>query len=155
MEGNGMISRIKGKITGKISNIIGASVRSEIENALPIIPQLIDFQNSAKEDRQSFYDHTKDPFESLGFYEDLKARLVAAGVPVKPVDIDIMDFERWINEFPEIRSHYKNMGDVFIEKCMEHYLTYRYLNISPDDVYIDVASAGSPWAEILNSCGGG
>lgn len=150
-----MIDKVKRKIANKISNILRSVVRSEIENALPIILQLIEFHNSAKKDRQSFYDHTKDPLESLGFYDDLKARLVAAGVPVKPVDIDILDFERWINEFPEIRSHYKNMGYVFIEKCMEHYLTYRYLNISPDDVYIDVASAGSPWAEILNSCGGG
>ena len=146
-----MIGRVKRKITSKISNIFRSAVRSEIENALPIIPQLIEFQNSAKEDRQSFYDHTKDPLGSIGFYEDLKDRLLSAGVSVEPVNIDISDFERWLNDFPEIRRHYENMGDVFIEKCLEHYLTFRHLNISAGDVYIDVASSGSPWAEVLNS----
>ena len=146
-----MIGKVKRKIAGKISNILRSAVRSEIEEALPIIPQLIEFQNSAKEDRQSFYDHTKDPLGSIGFYAGLKDRLLSAGVPVEPVDIDIPDFERWLSDFPEIRRHYENMGDVFIEKCLEHYLTFRHLNISAGDTYIDVASAGSPWAEVLNS----
>jgi len=81
----------------------------------------------------------------------LKDRLLSAGVPVEPDDIVIADFERWMNDFPEIRKHYENMGDVFIEKCLEHYLTFKHLNISAGDTYIDVASAGSPWAEVLNS----
>ena len=148
-----MIGRVKRKIVGKISNILRSAVRRELDAALPIIPQLIEFQNSAKEDRQSFYDHTKDPLGSIGFYEDLKDRLLAAGVPVEPVDIDISDFERWLNDFSGVRRHYEKMGDVFIEKCLEHYLTFRHLNISAGDVYIDVASSGSPWAEILNTRG--
>ena len=86
-----MIGRIKTKIIGKISNILRSAVRSEIEKALPIIPQLIGFQNSAKEDRQSFYNHTKDPLGSIGFYAGLKGRLLSVGVPVEPVDIDIHD----------------------------------------------------------------
>jgi hypothetical protein len=146
-----MIGKFKRKITSKISNMLRSVVRSEIENALPIIPQLIEFQNSEKEDRQSFYDHTKDPLGSINFYEGMKDRLLTAGVPVEPVDIDMPDFERWLNDFPEIRRHYEKMGDVFIEKCLEHYLIYRYLNISEGDIYIDVASGGSPWAEVLNS----
>lgn len=149
-----MIGKVKRLIASKISNILRSAVRSEIENVLPIIPQLIEFQNSAKEDRQSFYDHTKDPLGSIDFYEGLKDRLLSAGVPVKPVDIDISDFERWLNDFPDVRRHYEKMGDVFIEKCLEHYLAYRYLNISSSDVYIDIASAGSPWAAILQQRGG-
>jgi hypothetical protein len=146
-----MIGKVKRKITSKISNIIGAAVRKEMVELLPIIPQLIEFQNSAKEERQSFYDHTKDPLGSIDFYEGLKDRLLSAGVPVEPVDIDISDFERWLSDFPEVKKFYENMGDVFIEKCLEHYLTFRHLNISAGDVYIDVASCGSPWAEVLNS----
>ena len=87
-----MIGRVKRKMMSKISNILRYAVRSEIENALPIIPQLIEFQNSAKEDRQSFYDHTKEPLGSIVFYEGMKDRLLTAGVPVEPVDIDIADF---------------------------------------------------------------
>lgn len=146
-----MIGKVKRLIAGKISNIIGAAVRREIEDVLPIIPQLIEFQNSSKEDRQSFYDHTKYPLGSIGFYVGLKDRLLSTGVSVEPVDIDISDFERWLNDFFEIRRHYENMGDVFIEKCLEHYLTFKYLDISAGDVYIDVASSGSPWAGILNA----
>jgi len=146
-----MIGRFKNKIAGKIQNILRAAVRKEIENAMPVIVQLIEFQNSANEDRQSFYDHTKDPLGSIDFYKDLKDRLLSAGVPVEPVDIDIHNFEQWLNDFHELRRHYEKMGNVFIEKCLEHYLAYRHLNISSDDVYIDIAAAGSPWAEILNS----
>jgi len=146
-----MIGKVKRKFTSKILNILRSAVRSEIENALPIIPQLIEFQNSAKEDRQSFYDHTKDPLGSIGFYAGLKGRLLSAGVPVESVDIDMPDFERWLNDFSEIRRYYEKMGDVFIEKCLGHYLAYRHLNISVNDVYIDVAAAGSPWAGILNA----
>jgi len=149
-----MIGKIKRKITSKISNIIRPAVRKEIEDVLPVIVQLIEFKNSAKEDRQSFYDHTKDPLGSIGFYEGLKDRLMSAGIPVESVDIDILDFERWLNDFPEIKRFYENVGDVFIEKCLEHYLTFRHLNISSGDVYIDVASAGSPWAGIINKWGG-
>ena len=56
-----MIKKIKNKVAGKISNIVGATVRKEVIELLPLIPQLIEFQNSPKEDRQSYYDHTKDP----------------------------------------------------------------------------------------------
>ena len=146
-----MIGKIKTKIIGKISNMLRSVVRREIENALPITPQLIEFQSSVEEDRQSFYDRTKDPLGSIGFYEGLKDRLLSAGVSVEPVDIDIPDFERWLNDFPEIRMFYEKMGDVFIEKCLEHYLTFKHLNISSGDTYIDVASSGNPWAEVLNS----
>jgi len=149
-----MIGKVKRKITSKISNTLRSAVKKEIDVALPIIPQLIEFQNSPKEHRQSFYDHTKDPLEHIGFYEDLKKRLLSAGVPVEPVDIDIPDFERWLNDFPEMKKHYENTGDVLVEKCLEHYLTYRHLDISAGDRYIDVASAGSPWVEILNARGG-
>ncbi len=81
-----MIVKVKRKIKNKISNFLRPVVRSEIENALPIISQLIEFQNSSKEDRQSFYDHTKDPLVSIDFYEGLKDRLLSSGVPVEAVD---------------------------------------------------------------------
>ena len=67
--------------------MLRAIVRNEIENVLPIIPQLAEFQNSAKEERQSFYDHTKDPLGNISLYESLKDRLMSAGVPVDSVTI--------------------------------------------------------------------
>jgi len=149
-----MFDKINKKITGKISNILRSAIKKEIDAALPIIPQLIEFQNRQKEHRQSFYDKTKDPLGNIEFYASLKERLLSADVPVESVSIDIPDFENWLDDYPEIRKHYENMGNVFIEKCLEHYLAFKYLNISAGNVYIDVASSGSPWADILNARGG-
>ncbi len=72
---------------------------------------------------------------------------------MEEVDISISDFEHWLDDFSEIKKFYQSMGDVFIEKCLEHYLAFQYLKISDDDVYIDIAAAGSPRAEILNKRG--
>ena len=44
-----MIGKVKRKIAGKISNILRSAVRSEIENTLPIMPQLIEFQMVLRE----------------------------------------------------------------------------------------------------------
>ena len=147
-----MIGRIKHKIVGKISNIIGTAVRKEMVELLPIIPQLIEFQNSPKECRQSYY--KKDPLADLDYYENLKDRLLALNIPVEETTIDIFEFEDWLKKFPEIKRGYQGMGNAVIEKCLEHYLTYKKLKISKDDIYIDTAAAGSPWAEILNVRGG-
>jgi hypothetical protein len=144
-----MIARVKKEIMSRITNILKPMVRDEIENLLPIMPQLIEFKNSAKEDKQSFYDHSKYTLGSIGFYEGLKDRLIRAGIPVVPVEVDLQDFERWLTDFPDIRKHYANMGNVFIEKCLEHYLTFTHLNITSGNVYVDIASSGSPWARTL------
>lgn len=127
----------------KSSDIISKDI---YKNAYP----LHNFHNIPKELRQSYYDHTKDPLSNIDYYKALKDRLVSLNVIVEEREIDINDFEQWLNEFSEIKNHYQNHGDVFIEKCLEHYLTYRYLNISQDDVFIDIAASGSPWAEVLN-----
>ena len=145
-----MIGKIKRDILSNISKILRSAVRSEIENALPIIPQLIEFQNSPKENRSNYYDHTKNPAENIQYYEGLKARLIKTGVSVKEADVDIVDFELWLNNFPKLKKHYEECGDVFIEKCLEHYLAYRHLRISKNDVYFDIGGSGSPWAEIMN-----
>jgi len=74
-------------------------------------------------------------------------------VPVEEVDIDINDFKSWLNNFSKIREYYLEKGDVFIEKCLEHYLAFSYLKISDNDTYIDIGAAGSPWSEVMNDRG--
>jgi len=143
------------KIKGNISNIIGQGVRKEIDVVLPIISQLIEYQNSGKEDRQSHYDHTKDPLKNKRFYEELKDRLVAVGATVEEVCVNIGDFEKWLAAFPGIRDAYSKMADVYVEKCLEYYLVDSLLGICDDDVYIDIGGAGSAWAEALNRRGAG
>jgi hypothetical protein len=148
-----MLTSFKKRLKGFIRSLIHDEVQTQMQEMLPLIPQLLEFQNSPKEERQSHYDHTKAPLESMDYYAGLKERLVETGIPVEEADIDPLDFEAWLAEFPEIKSHYQGMGDAFIEKCLEHYLVYKYLRISPDDVYIDIAASGSPFADILNKRG--
>jgi len=130
--------------------MVRSEVQRAIEDILPIMPQLIEFQNSPAEDRQSYYNRAKAPFENREYFARLRDDLVANNVVVEDVTIDIPDFERWLRGFPEVRRHYKSMGQALVEKCLEHYLAFRYLEISADDVYIDIAAAKSPWADILN-----
>ena len=41
------------------------------------------------------------------------------------------------------------MGEVYIEKSLEHYLSYKYLEMFRKDVFIDIAASGSPYSDIL------
>ncbi|OGP71468.1 MAG: hypothetical protein A2Z73_01560 [Deltaproteobacteria bacterium RBG_13_60_28] len=149
----GFILDIKNRLTGYLAKLIKAEVQKAIYDELPILAQLIDFHNSPEKDRQHYYDHTKNPLGNLEYYESLKDRLLGIGVPVEAVDIDIPDFEKWLISFPEIKSHYTKCGDVCIEKCLEHFLSFIFLKMTKNDIFIDIAAAGSPWADILNRRG--
>ncbi|MCH8118436.1 MAG: glycosyltransferase [Planctomycetes bacterium] len=108
--------------------------------------QLKQFENCSAEERQSFYDENRN-------YYEFKERLIELGVPVKDIEIDINDFEMWRKMNPTMENSYKRLGDAFIEKLLEHYLTYTLLEIKVGDVFIDVAASGSPWADILSERG--
>ncbi|MEE9302945.1 MAG: glycosyltransferase, partial [Thiotrichaceae bacterium] len=100
--------------------------------------QLKQFENCSAEERQSFYDGNRN-------YYEFKERFIKLGVPVKDIEIDINDFEMWRKMNPAMENRYKQLGDVFIEKLLEHHLTYTLLEIKVGDVFIDVAASGSPW----------
>ncbi|MFQ5964299.1 MAG: hypothetical protein ACE5KZ_08455 [Candidatus Scalinduaceae bacterium] len=127
-------------------------MKKEIGNILPLIPQLIEYHNSSIEDRQSYQDHTKDPIGNRDLYEDLKRRLLNVGILVEEVDINISDFENWLSKFSEIKDFY-HKGDTLIEKCLEHYLAFKFTKISDNDTYIDIGGSGSPWVKFLNQRG--
>ncbi len=44
---------------------------------------------------------------------------------------------------------YSKYKDVYIEKCLEHYLSYTLLQFDSNDVFMDVASSGSIYANEL------
>jgi hypothetical protein len=148
-----ILRSIKARIRERVANMVRTEVQKAMEDMLPAISHLLEFHTSPKEERQSCHDHTQQPFNNRGLYADLKDRLVANGVPVEEVDIDVSDFECWLEDFSEIKKNYQRMGEVFVEKCLEHYLAFRHLKISDNDLYIDIAAAGSPWADILNKRG--
>jgi hypothetical protein len=142
-----VINWAKSQIKTRVLKIVDAEVEKNLEF---LLPQLLQFQNSCENERSSYYDHTKDNNFN---YEDLANRLIIAGVPVKEIEVDINDFKIWLDKSPEINFFYKNMGEVYIEKCLEHYLAYRFLNITTGDIYIDIAALGSPWSDALNQRG--
>lgn len=149
----GMIKWIKRKMKNHIANLVRTEVQKAVEDVLSLIPQMIEFQNSPKEVRQSYHDHTKDPLGNKALYANLKDELLSIGVPVEEVDIDVSDFKSWLCDFSEIKKSYQRSSDVYIEKCLEHYLSFRYLKISNDGIYIDIGASGSQWANILNKRG--
>lgn len=51
----------------KITNIIRLSIRKRLEEFPPIIYQLIKSQKAIKENKQSYYDHTKDSTKSMSY----------------------------------------------------------------------------------------
>ena len=129
-----MVELIKSRIKNRIANFLVNSevqrsfVNSEIQKSMEyMFPQLLQFYSSAQEERQSYHDHTKDPLGNVNLYAQLKDKLMAAGVPVDEIDIDIADFEHWLSDFPAINNFYRILDDVHIEKCLEHYLAYQFL----------------------------
>jgi len=95
----GIIYKVKNRLMGKISNILRSAVRREIEEALPIVSQFIKFQISHKEERASYYDHTKKPAANIKYYAGLKDRLIDTGITVEEVAVDIADFNKMAGTF--------------------------------------------------------
>ncbi|MBP7652816.1 hypothetical protein KA977_05295 [Candidatus Dependentiae bacterium] len=111
--------------------------------------QIIEYENSSITERQSYCEHTQEPLKNKDLFFDLKNELVNIKLPTENIEININDFENWLVDFSAINELYEKMGDVYIEKCLEHYLAFKYLNISQKDVVIDIAACGSPFAKIL------
>ncbi|MDH3976048.1 MAG: hypothetical protein OEV42_17370 [Deltaproteobacteria bacterium] len=144
-----LIQRIKRILREYICDVVKAEVQQEASKIMALIPQLIEFTNSSPEEKQSYHDRSRAPLANYNYFLDLREQLSKSGVVVEDISINILDFEKWLEEYPEVDSYYKNAGNVYIEKCLEHYLSYRYLDMSSDDICIDVAAAGSPYADIL------
>lgn len=135
---------IKQKLTSIINNVIDRKLDSELERRLVIIEQINQFK-SAEDNMLASH------VESLTVIDDLVIRIEKLGISLVKEKINIEEFVKWINDFPEIIDHYKNLNDVKIQKSLEHFLTMKYLNISSKDVLIDIAAAGSPYANILKT----
>ncbi len=76
-------------------------------------------------------------------------RLMSANIPVARVDLDVDDFISWLNDYREVQNHYATMNDVYIEKCLEHYIAYKFSEVKPEQAYIDIAASASNWADSL------
>lgn len=75
------------------------------------------------------------------------------GFNVTNFEIDVTDYREYIKvaKYHEYPNYYGGgKASNFHEKSLEHYLAAKLLNLSKNDVYIDVASANSPSAEIYH-----
>ncbi|HML73031.1 MAG TPA: glycosyltransferase [Anaerohalosphaeraceae bacterium] len=70
-------------------------------------------------------------------------------IPTEGKAIDINEFMCWMGENKELVEYYRKLDDVFIEKCLEHYIAYKFCDLRPGQVYIDIAASGSNWADCL------
>jgi SAM-dependent methyltransferase len=86
-------------------------------------------------------------------YNELKEELQAKGVNVSIYNIDVADYQNYVQKasYEQFSEYYfGGTGKNFKEKSLEHYLAAKFLNLSTSDVYIDIASAQSP-ASIIYS----
>ena len=75
------------------------------------------------------------------------------GLCVADFKIDLDEFSQYLEKaqytrFPNYYGGGKGLN--FIEKSLEHYLAAKTLQISGNDVYIDIASSNSPAAEVYH-----
>lgn len=144
-----LLNTVKARVGGKIRAIVRSEVDKAMAEFLPLLPQMVEFQNSPPESRQSFYDGSKDPVKNHGAYVRLRDHLDRLGVRVEDISVDVSDFRKWLKAYPEIDSAYCGCGDYHMEKCLEHYLSFTYLGLSSEDTFIDVAAADSPYSGLL------
>ncbi len=118
-----------------------------------LVRHYLEYLESAPGLRQVNYDGTQTPRAHLEYFDDLRDRLRRAGVPVVDRPVELNAFSEWMKKFRVIDLFYRRFRDIWIEKCLEHYLVHRELGLVSGDIYIDVASAGSPWARTLRRTG--
>lgn len=140
-----MIGKLK-KIKSRLRRFILSVMYDEMDRFVVIADQVRAYHASSERERQRHYEETRDPLA-------LRERLIAAGVPVEDARIDIADFEEWRRDFWKLDRFYSGWFAVHIEKCLEHYLAFKWLGISQKDLYIDIAAADSIWAELLSRRG--
>ena len=89
-----LLEKARTILRNRLRQTIRQEVDAAVDRILPLIPQLIEFQQSPPQARQSFHDGTKSPLQNHRYYCDLKARLVQNGVPVEPFEILLLEGER-------------------------------------------------------------
>ncbi len=126
------------KVKNKIKTIINQWLEQKIQLAL----QMNEFINAPKEMLASHV-------ESETNIVDLIKEINNLGISLTEEKINIESFKVWMKSFPNLVEVYSKEGEVMIEKLLEHFFVFEYLNLKANDVYIDIASAGMPFSKIL------
>ena len=129
-------------IKRKINAIIDQKIDNCIDNKLQLAIQMNEFINAPNEILSSFVESKTDIHDVAKEFRNL-------GIPVVNETINIKNFQNWMLEYSEVVANYAKHNEVKIEKIIEHYLVFEYLNIRKKDVYIDIAACNSPFSKIL------
>jgi SAM-dependent methyltransferase len=79
------------------------------------------------------------------------AKLKEYAIDVVDYRVDVGDYRGWVERarYEQFPKYYGGgAGDNFAEKSLEHYLAAKFLSLKREDVYVDIASADSPTADI-------
>ena len=134
-------NKLRSRINVEVSRIVDE--RMNKDEFIAIFLQMQQFFNAPDDMLASKVEAKTDIHNLVERFENL-------GVTVKREIIDVDEFEKWIDTYPEMSKQYTNHGDVKIEKLLEHYRTTHYLNLEEAKTYIDVAAAASPFAGIIS-----
>jgi SAM-dependent methyltransferase len=127
-------------IKQRVRQYIDYTIDKKIDEKFPIYQQIYEFRNAPD-------DMLSSKVEAKTIISNLAERLEAIVTVTKTI-IDISEFEVWLKEYPEVVSYYDKLGDVKIEKLLEHYLTSKHLDAGRG-VYIDIAASGSPFSDAV------
>ena len=143
---SGLKRRLKSFLQPRLKKFVEAIIEEKFDEMLEVHLQLREFKRASNEQKASYWENKFNA-------QELSQRFENAGLTVEKREISIRDFEDWMQKFPALVNFYRKSPDVRIEKTLEHYLSWKHLNIGQSDVVIDVAAAGSPFAEILRQKG--
>ncbi len=79
----------------------------------------------------------------------VRRALEAAGVPFERLKIPKDGFCKFLSDCEYPVFYHRGKGKIYIEKCLEHYLSLIMLEVERSDSYIDLASAGSPFPDYV------
>lgn len=134
--------KVKARLRSLISTLVNEVLEEDLERHLQIARQMEEFRSSPASRRAS-------TIEKETTIPDLLTQIDAANIPLRTERIDINDFENWRKKHSMLDDQYRKNGDTTIEKVLEHYLSMKFLPIGPGDVVIDMAAAGSKFADLL------
>jgi SAM-dependent methyltransferase len=92
--------------------------------------------------------------ENPALDDRLELALRQSGIPVEQYDIDIEGYHNYIRTSHYPLTYYGGGQDPkqnFVEKSLEHYVSLSFLNLTADSVFMDIAAATSPFADIIRA----
>lgn len=107
-------------------------------------------------DNDPYFQAIRPPkhFGGVNYKPDSFERIIAGlqqfGYEVQSYKLDVDAYQAYFKE-ADYLSQYPTYYDFLLpEKSLEHYIAAQFLQLQPDDVYIDIANEGSPTPEIYH-----